>query len=165
MAGVCTLRLTMRNDHGSTAMAEQYNPGRRRQVGNAVIGRLLRLGIGPRGLVIITVKGRKSGRLYSTPITPLEYDGKRYLVSPYGERPWLKNAVAAGRVVLSRGRRHESVAVERASAAEAAPVLRQYIEAKIVRPYFDVTAASSTDEFEAEAPRHPVLRVTPVAAS
>jgi deazaflavin-dependent oxidoreductase (nitroreductase family) len=141
-------------------MAEEYNPGRGRRFGNAVLGRLLRLGLGPKGFVIVTVKGRKSGRLYSTPVAPLEYDGKRYLVSPYGERPWLKNAVAAGRVVLSRGRRHETVAVDRVVPGEAAPVLREYLNNKIVQPYFDVTTASSTDEFEAEAPRHPVLRVT-----
>jgi deazaflavin-dependent oxidoreductase (nitroreductase family) len=146
-------------------MAEAFKPGLRRRIGNGVISAALRVGLGPKNLAILTVRGRKSGKLYSTPVTPVEYDGVRYLVSPYGERPWLKNATAAGRVVLSRGRRHETVAVERVSPAQAAPVLREYLSLKIVRPYFDVTEQSTTDEIEAEAPRHPVLRVTPLPAS
>ena len=144
-------------------MAEAYALGARKRAENAVMAAALRVGLGPKSVVLLSVRGRKTGELRSTPIALVQYDGKRYLVSPYGERPWLKNAVAAGRVVLSRGRQHETVAVERVSSGEAAPVLREYLNNGIVRPYFDTTPQSSTDEIEAEAPRHPVLRVTALA--
>src|SRR5579875_2096322 len=131
------------------AMAKQFEPNVRRRILDAVMGALVRVGLGPPRIVLLTARGRKSGRLYRTPVTPIEYDGKRYLVSPYGERDWVKNARAAGRVVLSRGRHHETVAVTPVPPAEAAPVLREYInQIGLVRPYFDVTPQSSTDEFE-----------------
>jgi hypothetical protein len=46
---------------------------------------------------------------------------------------------------------------------ESAPVLREYpTPVPVVRPYFDVTLASSLEVFAAEAPRHPVFRLSPV---
>lgn len=141
-------------------MAERYARARRERVFNSVITPLLRVGLGPPGMVLLTVRGRKTGRRLTLPVAPLEYDGRRYLVSPYGERAWTKNARAAGKVVLSRGRRHEAVGVAEVGASEAAPVLRQYIQQnRIVRPYFDATPGSTTEEFVAEAPRHPVFRI------
>jgi deazaflavin-dependent oxidoreductase (nitroreductase family) len=44
------------------------------------------------GLVsILTVKGRKSGKLISTPVTPITYEGSIYLVAPRGETQWVRN--------------------------------------------------------------------------
>lgn len=44
------------------------------------------------GLVpVLVVKGRKSGKLISTPITPFHYMGQVYLVSPRGETQWVRN--------------------------------------------------------------------------
>ncbi len=42
----------------------------------------------------------------------------------------------------------------------AAPVLREYLRTtQITKSFFDVTPASSLDDFAAEAPRHPVFLV------
>jgi hypothetical protein len=46
----------------------------------------LRLG-GP----TLTVVGRRSGRLISTPVPPFEYEATRYLVSGGGETDWVRN--------------------------------------------------------------------------
>jgi deazaflavin-dependent oxidoreductase (nitroreductase family) len=109
---------------------------------------------------LLTVAGRRTGKLYSTPISLVELDGARWLVAPYGERNWVKNTRAAGRVELRRGRRREQVEVEEVVGKESLPALRRYFElTHVTRPFFDVTLKSSEAEWLAEAPRHPVFRV------
>jgi deazaflavin-dependent oxidoreductase (nitroreductase family) len=129
---------------------------------NALVRPLARLGLtGPR-THLLTVPGRKSGKRWSTPVSIVSERGERWLVAPYGERNWVKNARAAGWVELRRGRRDERLAVEELSPQEAVPVLRRYYElAKVTRPFFDATLASSDEEWLAEASRHPVFRLKP----
>ena len=50
--------------------------------------------------------------MQTTPVSVMELQGQRWLVCPYGERQWVKNARAGGEVSLTRGRRTETVAVE-----------------------------------------------------
>ena len=83
-----------------------------------------RLGLAGKRTHILTVKGRKSGRKYSTPVQLVFRDGQRWLVSPYGERGWVKNARAAGEVELTRALKTERLRVEEVDAQTAAPVLR-----------------------------------------
>jgi deazaflavin-dependent oxidoreductase (nitroreductase family) len=52
---------------------------------------------------LLQVRGRKSGKLYSTPINLLEWDGKRFPVAPRGRTQWVRNAEAAGEVTLKKG--------------------------------------------------------------
>lgn len=90
----------------------------------------------------------------------MEHGGERWLVAPYGERNWVKNARAAGSVELRRGRRSDRLAVEEVDAAGAVPVLREYYRRfRVTRPFFDVTLDSSEDDWLAEAPRHPAFRL------
>jgi hypothetical protein len=86
----------------------------------------------------------------------------RWLVAPYGERNWVKNARAAGWVELRLGRRRERLRVDELLPDEAVPVLRHYYEqGRVTRPFFDVTLDSSAAEWLDEAPRHPVFRLEP----
>lgn len=141
-------------------MAEPYRLTASRRAANALIKLLTRVGLGGRHTYLLTVRGRKTGRDYSTPVTLIE-DGERWLVAPYGEVGWVRNARAAGEVRLSRAGRSETLRVEEVAPAQAAPVLREYLtRVPIVRPFFDVTPDSPLEEFEAEAPRHPVFRLT-----
>jgi hypothetical protein len=106
------------------------------------------------------VPGRRTGRLHSTPVRVLELDGRPWLVSPYGEVGWVRNARAAGEVTLRRNRHSETVEVTEQGPGEATPVLRTYIkEESFARPYFDVAFDASDGAIEAEAPRHPVFRI------
>ena len=101
-----------------------------------------------------------SGKLWSTPVSIVAEGGERWLVAPYGARNWVKNARAAGWVRLRRGSRDERLAVEELDPEEAVPVLKRYYElARVTRPFFDATLASSDEEWLAEAPRHPVFRL------
>jgi len=90
---------------------------------------------------------------------------ERWLVAPYGDRNWVKNARAAGRVELRRGRRRERLGVEELAPAQAVPVLREYYRrGRVTRPFFAVTLDSSPDEWLADAPHHPVFRLVAEAS-
>ncbi len=132
---------------------------------NAVFRLLTRLGLGAKYRHILTVRGRKTGKVYSTPVDVMEDSGRRFLVAPYGVVSWVRNARAAGEVTLRRGGRIERARVAELSPEVSAPVLRQYIsEVRVTRPYFDVTLDSTDEEFAAEAPRHPIFELLPLAS-
>jgi len=136
----------------------QLTPGRK--LVNSFVSGLLQIGLQLGSTYLLTVKGRKSGRLFTTPVTLVEEDGQRWLVSPYGEVNWVRNARAAGEVVLTRGRRSETVSIAELSPAEAAPILKIYLKrVPVVRPFFDVTAQSPLEAFVTEASHHPVFRL------
>lgn len=143
-------------------MAATYRLTPLRRIGNLLIAPAARLGLAGRRTHILTVVGRRTGRRYSTPVQLVLENGRRWLVSPYGERAWVRNARAAGWVELKRALKTERVQVEEVGAEEAAPVLREYLRTTpIVKPYFDADADSPLDAFAAEAGRHPVFRLRP----
>jgi hypothetical protein len=127
---------------------------------NALVRPLARLGLtGPR-THLLTVPGRASGRLWSTPVSIVQIGSERWLVAPYGDRNWVKNARAAGWVELRRGGSRERLAVDELGPAEAVPVLREYHRrGRVTRPFFDVSQDSPPEEWLAEAARHPVFRL------
>jgi deazaflavin-dependent oxidoreductase (nitroreductase family) len=145
------------------ASPRPYRKSYWRRALNAVVRPLARLGLtGPR-THLLTVPGRRSGKPWSTPVSIVAERGERWLVAPYGERNWVKNARAAGWVDLRRGRRDERLGVEELSPEEAVPVLRRYYElAYVTRPFFDVTFESSDEEWLVEAPHHPVFLLKPL---
>ena len=141
-------------------MAKSFKLNTGTRIGNLFLGSLLKLGLPVGPMWLLTVRGRKSGKEYTTPVTPVELDGTRWLVSPYGEVNWVRNIRVAGGARLTRSRRSEAITVTEVSSTEAAPILKQYLtKLPIVKDYFDVTADSSLQDFEAEAPKHPVFRV------
>ena len=141
-------------------MAKEYRVTVMERAINAIFRLFTRLRLGAKYRHILTVRGRKTGNEYSTPVDVMENGGRRFLVAPYGVVNWVRNARAVGEVTLSRGGRTERARVTELSAEDSAPVLRQYLtEVRITRPYFDVTLDSSDEEFAGEAPRHPVFEV------
>jgi deazaflavin-dependent oxidoreductase (nitroreductase family) len=141
-------------------MAATYHNTPLRRLGNTLITPLARLGLAGKRTYILTVTGRKSGRRYSTPVQLVLHEGGRWLVAPYGERQWVKNARAAGEVELTRARRTTRHAIEEVDASEAAPVLREYLRSTpVVKAYFDAAKDAPLEDFAAEAARHPVFRL------
>jgi deazaflavin-dependent oxidoreductase (nitroreductase family) len=141
-------------------MAATYRLTLGRRLVNAAMRAALWLGVAPKRYALLTVRGRKSGRQFSTPVILLDRADGRWLVSPYGERAWVKNARAAGQVTLSRGRRRATIPITEVGAEQAAPVLKDYLaRTPITRPFFDVPPDASLAEFVREAPRHPVFRL------
>jgi deazaflavin-dependent oxidoreductase (nitroreductase family) len=131
-----------------------------RRAVNLLVRPLARLGLtGPR-THLLTVRGRRTGRMWSTPVSIVRDGSERWLVAPYGDRNWVRNARAARWVELRRGRRRERLAVEELAAEDAVPVLKEYYrQGRVTRPFFDVSLSSSDDAWLAEAPRHPVFRL------
>ena len=132
-----------------------------RRILNRIVRLWIRLGLPPRKYHILTVKGRRSGGLHSTPVSVVQINEQRWLVAPYGPRNWVKNAQVAGRVTLSRGRHSEEVIVEEEhDQTRCAPVLKLYIDQEpITRRFFDAKRGAPDEAFAAEAHRHPVFRV------
>ena len=127
---------------------------------NSVVRPLAQLGLAGSRTHVLTVQGRTSGKLWSTPVSIVSLGVERFLIAPYGERNWVKNARAAGWVELRRGRRRERLAVDEVDAEHAVPVLREYYRRfRVTRTLFEVTLEASHDEWLAEASRHPAFRL------
>src|ERR1700753_2168677 len=73
---------------------------------NKLFIRMSRLGMnfGGESPVVLTVRGRKSGREQSTPVTPMTVDGREYVVAGFPGADWVANVRAAAQVRLARGR-------------------------------------------------------------
>ena len=128
---------------------------------NALLGFLVSRGIGPGYCRVLTVKGRKSGRLYTTPVNLLEHDGKLWLVAPRGRTQWTLNAEAAGEVLLQRGSNRGRYAIRPATAAERPLLLKLYLERyrSQVQRFFAVQAGAPLEAFAAVAANHPVYEL------
>lgn len=141
-------------------MAKPYRLTRGRRLVNTLMRELLRFGLAPKTTYLLTVPGWRTGGPRSTPVIPVEEDGRRWLVSPYGEVGWVRNARAAGRATLSRGRRSETLDIIELNANEAGPVLKRYVASvPITRPFFDAGPDAPIQAFIVEASRHPVFRL------
>lgn len=141
-------------------MARAYRLGAARRIVNALIRTLLRVGVGPARTYLLVTRGRTTGRLYRTPVTLVEEPPRRWLVAPYGEVGWVKNARAARQVTLERGRRAVTLRLAELGPEASAPILRRYVrEVPITRSYFDAGPDAPLDAFVAEAPRHPVFEL------
>jgi deazaflavin-dependent oxidoreductase (nitroreductase family) len=130
---------------------------------STIIGTLLRLGLPAGPSALLSVRGRKSGKIYTIPIALVENNGTRFLVAAIGEVNWVRNLRVAGSAQLTRGRRTEAIGVVELGTREAAPILKQFLResqrVSFIKPYFHVTPQSSLADFEQEALYHPVFRI------
>ena len=155
---------TGRQERGSVSPgpARQYRPGRGRHVENTIMSALVRAGLVPRSY-LLTTQGRKTGRPRTNPVVPVEHDGRRWLVAPYGPVSWVHNARAAGRVTLTRRSHTRQYAIRELAPEQAGPILKRYVRnATATRRYFLAAKDSPVEDFVAEADRHPVFELTPV---
>jgi hypothetical protein len=120
---------------------------------------MIKLGLGGKGMHLLSVPDQESGTMQTTPVTVIE-NGGRWLVAPYGVTRWVRNARSAGWVELRRGRSRERLRIDEAGPEEGAPILREYVQrVSMVRPYFDVEADAPAEAFASEVPTHPVFRI------
>jgi deazaflavin-dependent oxidoreductase (nitroreductase family) len=125
---------------------------------NRMMAGMIRRKAAPAHTYLLTVRGRKTGKIYSAPVNLIEHGGQRWLVSPYGEVNWVKNARAAGEISLFRDGVTEILKIRELASQDSAPILKEYITlVGIVRPYFDVQPDAPLEDFINEAPRHPVF--------
>ena len=131
---------------------------------NRVVMVLNRLGLTLGTQHVLSVRGRKTGRWRSTPVSVLTVDGQRYVCTGL-ETDWVKNARAAGRGLLSRGRRTERVALVELPVEERPRILREFPR-QVAHgvEYFEriLGLPNDPEAFAAAAPRCPVFRFDPL---
>ncbi len=78
---------------------------------NRLVVLLGRLGVAVGPVHVLTLPGRRSGQPRPAPITPITVAGRRYVIAALPQADWARNARAAGRGELSRGRWRRPVTV------------------------------------------------------
>ena len=129
---------------------------------NRAFGFVVGLGLGPAHIHVLEVRGRKSGKLYSTPVDLLELNGKNYLVAPRGRTQWVRNAESAGEVVLKKGSKRTSFRLRSLPDAEKPPILKAYLDSfrNEVQRFFPVRAGSPAESFTEIAIGYPAFELT-----
>ena len=83
-------------------------------------------------VLLLTTKGRKTGKRRTSPLTYFEEHGAIVLVASYGGRPynpgWFENLVAAGEAEVTIGREQRSVSGRRATPDERARLWPRIVE-------------------------------------
>jgi deazaflavin-dependent oxidoreductase (nitroreductase family) len=128
---------------------------------NRVFGFFVGLGLGFSHNYLLEVRGRKTGKLHSTPVDLLELNGKNYLVAPRGRTQWVRNAEAAGEVTLKKGSTRREFRLSPIPDAEKSPILKAYLDTfkREVQRYFPIPAGSPQESFAAMAQSYPAFEL------
>jgi deazaflavin-dependent oxidoreductase (nitroreductase family) len=130
---------------------------------NRVFGFLVGLGIGPGYMQLLQVRGRKTGRVYSSPVNLMQLGGKLYLVAPRGRTQWVRNSEVTGEVLLKRGSAQRKYRLRPVPDAEKPEILKLYLDSykSAVQRFFPVRAGSPATAFRDIAGNYPVFELLP----
>ena len=136
-------------------------PSAGERVFNRIFGFVVGLGLGFSYNYLLQVRGRKSGKIYSTPIDLLELGGKRFLVAPRGHTQWVRNAEAAGEVTLKKGSKRQKFGLRALSDQEKPEILKAYLDQfrREVQSYFPVPAGSPAEAFRGLVQSYPAFEL------
>jgi deazaflavin-dependent oxidoreductase (nitroreductase family) len=136
-------------------------PSAGEKIFNRIFGFLVGLGLGFSYNYLLEVRGRKSGKLYSTPIDLLKLNGKTYLVAPRGRTHWVRNAEAAGEVTLKKGSTRQKFRLRPILDADKPQILKAYLDTfkREVQRYFPIPAGSPSEAFAALAGSYPAFEL------
>jgi deazaflavin-dependent oxidoreductase (nitroreductase family) len=170
-----------RASRARTDIRERY-AGRLLRLANPIARRLIWAGM-PTGApnVLLTVRGRRTGKPRTLPVGLLELDGRQFVQASYGAAGWAANLRAAGQATIaSRGRRVAVEAVE-LSPEEAGAILRRalqpYRQWRLLRALlgsrfrppvavlrrYRIRLDEAPEDYAAEARRHPLFELRPIA--
>ena len=143
-------------------------PGWVRPMSRVIIG-LQGLGIAFFSFHVISIPGRRSGQMRTTVVSPFAVDGHRYLLS-FGQLDWVRNALAAGWGLLSRGRTRSRVALVEIAPPESRSIVRRFPSQIPAGVQFFiriglVEAPGRPDQFEGAAARLALFRIDPIVAA
>jgi len=146
-------------------MSEEARLPRWLKFANPVIVALQRRGVVIGTMRLLSVPGRKSGKLRTTPVSPLTVEGERYIIAGLEEADWVKNVRSAGWGILARGREQGRVNLVELPIQERAPILREFPSkvphgVQFFRQLYRIVG--TPEEFGALASRCPVFRVEEV---
>jgi deazaflavin-dependent oxidoreductase (nitroreductase family) len=140
---------------------EFLKPSSGEQFFNRAFGFLVGLGMGPSYCYLLQVRGRKTGKLYSTPVNLMVINGKHLLVAPRGRTQWVRNAEATGEITLKRGSCRKRFHLRTIDSPAKLSILKQYLDQfrSAVQRYFTVPAGSPPETFAPVADRYPVFEL------
>lgn len=134
-----------------------------------ILKALLRVGLPMGPMVLLTVRGRKSGQPRTTPVDLFERNGRSFLVSTHRQESsnWVRNLRTAGEGVLSRGRSRRSITVVELAPDTAGTVLKEVLGPRLALPLrgfvlrrtFSVPPDAPLADFIAAARSHPVFEI------
>jgi deazaflavin-dependent oxidoreductase (nitroreductase family) len=136
---------------------------------------LLRLGVPLGPMVLLTVRGRKSGQLRTTPVDLFEGNGHSFLVSTHRQDSsnWVRNLRAAREGEIRRGHKHWMFTAQELPPEIAGKVLKEVLAPRLALPVrgfvlrrtFPVSPEAPQSEFAAAAQDHPVFEIIPPRAA
>lgn len=140
-----------------------------------IVRRLLAAGVPMGPNVVLTVRGRTSGRPRSAPVAMVGVGGRRWIVGTFGhDLHWVRNLRAAGEADISFGGRTEHVDVVELPRDEAELFFRQTLARCIgelrfhwrlfTRIFLRVAAPVTLDDPAAAAASRPVFELRPGSA-
>jgi len=133
---------------------------------------LLRIGVrmtifGP--MMLLTVRGRKTGKPRTSPVDLHEHDGRRFLIATHGVGSWVYNLRAAGEGVLSLGWSRQPFTARELTPEAGGPVIKdvlgpllasQGVRGSALRQNIGVAVDASLDDFIDAARSHPVFELS-----
>ena len=129
---------------------------------NRMLGVIAGAGFGPAYVHLLRVKGRKSGKVYSTPVSILPLNGQQFLVAPRGRTQWARNAEAAGEVTLKRGAARR-FRLRTLADSEKPAILKAYLTnyKGAVGRFFPIPPDSPLESFAGIASGNPAFELIP----
>jgi deazaflavin-dependent oxidoreductase (nitroreductase family) len=120
--------------------------------------------VGP--VCVLTVQGRRTGKPRSTPVSPLDVGGRRFVVAGLPNSDWARNVRAAGHGRLSRGKRSQSVTLlEVTDSTLKERVLRAYPQevpnGAAIFAQYGIVSSPDPEAFASAAGHVGVFEVTP----
>ena len=118
---------------------------------------LLRRGVSVGSQYLLSVRGRVTGVMRSTPVSVVTVDGARYVVAAFSHAAWVGNVRATGAGTLGRGRSVEHVSLIELPVAERGPILGAFLQQ--VRGGVRFFGSADPEAVVAAADRYPVFRL------
>lgn len=174
----------MNKQRGARLDFRQRAGGRLLRLFNPLARRMIAAGM-PTGApnVLLTVRGRRSGKPRTVPVGMVELDGRMFVQASYGEGGWAQNLRVAGEATLTEHDRHMPVKAVELPPDEAAAILRRTLEpyrrSRLLRvllgPRFRppigvlsryrIRIDDTPEEYLAEAWRHPLFELRRVTSA
>lgn len=147
---------------------------------NPAFSRYLAAGLPGGPNVLLAVRGRSSGRWHRTPVAMLKVGNRRFVQASFGEVNWVRNLRASGEAVVTTGRRSGAAEAVELAPETAGAIMREavapYGPSRLLRAvvgpttrppigilsYFGIRV-DETDDYVADARRHPLFELLPSA--
>ena len=130
--------------------------------------------------ILLTVRGRRTGKPRTVPVSLLELDGRRFVQASYGATGWAVNLRAAGEATITDHGGPVPVQAVELPPEQAAAILRRAVEpyrqSRLLRAllgsrwrppvallrHYRIRVDDTPEDYLAEAQRHPLFELRPM---